>query len=53
MRDLRSLPVKVDVRGVVNGRLPLNALRVFEACARHGSFLQAADELARGDISQI
>ncbi len=30
----------------MNGRLPLNALRVFEACARHGSFLQAADELA-------
>ena len=30
----------------MNGRLPLNALRVFEACARHGSFLHAADELA-------
>ena len=28
------------------GHLPLNALRVFEACARHGSFLKAADELA-------
>ena len=27
-------------------RLPLNALRVFEACARHKSFLRAADELA-------
>lgn len=27
-------------------RLPLNALKVFEACARHGSFLKAADELA-------
>lgn len=26
--------------------LPLNALRVFEACARHGSFLSAAEELA-------
>ena len=25
--------------------LPLNALRVFEACARHGSFLNAAEEL--------
>jgi LysR family transcriptional regulator, glycine cleavage system transcriptional activator len=28
------------------GRMPLNALRTFEACARLGSFLQAADELA-------
>lgn len=27
-------------------RLPLNALRTFEAAARHQSFLQAADELA-------
>jgi LysR family glycine cleavage system transcriptional activator len=27
-------------------RLPLNALRTFEACARLGSFLQAAEELA-------
>jgi LysR family glycine cleavage system transcriptional activator len=27
-------------------RLPLTSLRVFEACARHGSFLKAADELA-------
>jgi len=26
--------------------LPLNALRVFEACARHGSFLAASEELA-------
>ena len=26
--------------------LPLNALRVFEACARHGSFLSASEELA-------
>ena len=25
--------------------LPLNALRVFEACARHGSFLAASEEL--------
>lgn len=30
----------------MSGRLPLNALRVFEACARHGSFLGAAEELA-------
>lgn len=30
----------------MNARLPLGALRVFEACARHGSFLQAAGELA-------
>lgn len=27
-------------------RLPLSALRVFEACARHQSFLRAAEELA-------
>ncbi len=27
-------------------RLPLNGLRVFEAAARHGSFLKAAEELA-------
>jgi LysR family transcriptional regulator, glycine cleavage system transcriptional activator len=27
-------------------RLPLNGLRVFEACARHGSFLRAAEQLA-------
>jgi LysR family transcriptional regulator, glycine cleavage system transcriptional activator len=30
----------------MSSRLPLNALKVFEACARHGSFLKAADELA-------
>lgn len=30
----------------MSNRLPLNALKVFEACARHGSFLKAAEELA-------
>lgn len=30
----------------VRSRLPLNALRVFEAAARHGRFDRAADELA-------
>jgi len=30
----------------MHSRLPLNSLRVFEACARLGSFLQAAEELA-------
>jgi LysR family glycine cleavage system transcriptional activator len=30
----------------MSARLPLNALKVFEACARHGSFLRAAEELA-------
>jgi LysR family glycine cleavage system transcriptional activator len=30
----------------VTSRLPLNALRTFEAAARHQSFLKAADELA-------
>lgn len=30
----------------MHSRLPLNPLRVFEACARHGSFLRAAEELA-------
>ena len=30
----------------MSDRLPLNGLRVFEAAARHASFLKAADELA-------
>ncbi|WP_309644585.1 transcriptional regulator GcvA [Phenylobacterium sp.] len=29
----------------MHARLPLNPLRVFDACARHGSFLKAAEEL--------
>jgi len=31
---------------IATSRLPLNALRTFEAAARHQSFLKAADELA-------